>query len=406
MRTMYIINAFGSAVVSLIGVILLFYRTHYREQPIFITQTSTGFIRPKPIEAMLFMAIIYNILRIVQSIIIVTDAAANVIFRSFMYEFPWQFGLGAFACYVFGVAHAVANGSRATFTAWFSSPIRIDIISTVFISLPFVTNNVCSIAEGIYAQRGDDSLAAKFTKAHYYLWTIYCGSLGCMILVAGIKLLRLLKHHLTVQRALRSNIGKIKAGMLKVKIIMIVGCVCLWIFALIVCLYGARRDLIVRNTAYNLVISTIWTYNGLLATILVELALIINPRMTASLGVSSEGTNGSQSDQPNPNGALTTMSSGQNMVSFNPVTSGRNYDQHALSNSSHSNNNDGLPRYSVGSGDVSMEMIKSIHSSKSIEVDDVPPLDILQIERDKMNYNATTGQMRVPPRHNVLMPTT
>lgn len=26
-----------------------------------------------------------------------------------MYEIPWQFGLGAFACYVFGIAHTVAD---------------------------------------------------------------------------------------------------------------------------------------------------------------------------------------------------------------------------------------------------------------------------------------------------------
>lgn len=26
-----------------------------------------------------------------------------------MYEIPWQFGLGAFSCYVFGIAHTVAD---------------------------------------------------------------------------------------------------------------------------------------------------------------------------------------------------------------------------------------------------------------------------------------------------------
>lgn len=45
----------------IIGIALLFYRLYYRKQQIFTNRTPTGFIRPKPIEAMLFMAIIFNL---------------------------------------------------------------------------------------------------------------------------------------------------------------------------------------------------------------------------------------------------------------------------------------------------------------------------------------------------------
>lgn len=56
---------------------------------------------------------------------------------------------------------------------------------------------------------------------------------------------------------------------------MLVGCVCLWVFALVLCLYGVLRDQIIRNTGYNLAISAVWTYDGVVATLLVEMALIL-----------------------------------------------------------------------------------------------------------------------------------
>ncbi|KAI9484762.1 hypothetical protein BDB00DRAFT_983710, partial [Zychaea mexicana] len=251
-----------------------------------------------------------------QAIIVITDAAPNPVFRSFLYEIPWQFGLGAFSCYVFGIAHTVADSSKSIYSAWFHSPVRIDLLGTIFISLPYVTNNICSIAAGVYAERGDDWHAAQFTHALYYLWTIYCGSLGFMILFAGLRLLRLLNHHLRMQHDLRVNIAKIKTGTLKVKIIMVVGCVCLWVFAFILCMYGVFRDPVTRNTALNLTISAVWTYDGVVATLLVELALILNPRMTASLGVSN--MSGSQSE---PTQNSLTSSGARNVTSMDTTQS-------------------------------------------------------------------------------------
>lgn len=70
------------------------------------------------------------------AIILVTDAAPNVAFRSckvlcycvcknyhpilhtytyivsiVIFEFPWQFGIGALSCYLFGIAHTLADVS-------------------------------------------------------------------------------------------------------------------------------------------------------------------------------------------------------------------------------------------------------------------------------------------------------
>lgn len=68
-----------------------------------------------------------NIVRVLDAVLLITDAAPNVIFRAskyihcntfttksnnhyiVLYELPWQFGICAFACYLFGIAHTVSN---------------------------------------------------------------------------------------------------------------------------------------------------------------------------------------------------------------------------------------------------------------------------------------------------------
>ncbi|KAG2218098.1 hypothetical protein INT45_000021 [Circinella minor] len=441
MRIIYIINAIGSAIVTVIAICLLYYRIFYRKQRIFDCRTPTGFVRPKPIEAMLFMAIIFNFLRMLQAVIVVTDAAPNPVFRSFLYEIPWQFGIAAFACYVFGIAHTVGDSSKSLYSAWFRSPVRIDILGTGFIVAPFITNNICSIAAGVYAQHGNDYLAGQFTHALYYLWTFWCGSLGFMVLIAGLRLLRLLNHHLRMQHDLRVNIAKIRTGTLKVKAIMLVGCVCLWVFAFILCMYGVFRDPITRNTGLNLAISAVWTYDGLAATLLVELALVLNPRMTASLGISTMSGNGSSSG-PGSNSLNTTDA--QNVTSMDTTHSkwekygaasrgSMGNIHHTMSNGGFSTSGfgstgegggatDGLPRYSLN--DMSMDLLKgqqvpnsnsSFFTATTVGGDLSQPSSPLTsytqyhsstngeglrgVEQDQMNYNATTGQVRTPPRY-------
>lgn len=86
------------------------------------------------------------------------------------------------------------------------------------ISLPFITNNICSISAAIYAQQGNFVRAKLFTDALYYLWTAYCFILAAWILIAGILLLNLLQRHLDNQRGDDSspNVQKIKTGAFKV----------------------------------------------------------------------------------------------------------------------------------------------------------------------------------------------
>lgn len=87
------------------------------------------------------------------------------------------------------------------------------------IALPFLTNNVCSIAAAVYAEKGDFIKAKIFTDALYYLWTVYCFTLACWILYSGLKLTSLLEQHLRNQKEDNPNTAltqKVKNGLFKV----------------------------------------------------------------------------------------------------------------------------------------------------------------------------------------------
>ncbi|KAL1926794.1 hypothetical protein VTP01DRAFT_5440 [Rhizomucor pusillus] len=362
---------------------LLYHRLVNLKQQIF--DCRTGFPRPKPIEAMGLFGIIFNFLRMIHAAIMVSDAAPNVAFRSFIFEFPWQFGIAALACYMFGVAHTLSDSSKVIYEAWIRIPKLVDGICVLVITTPFISNNICSIAAGVFALRGNNELAAKFTSALYYLWTFYTGFLALLILYAGIRLLRLLSHHLLQRKDDRVDIAKIKLGALKVKIIILTGFGCLALFAVVLGLYGALRDPIQENTAYNLTIAMLWTYDGVIATAFIEFSVILNPRI-ASLGGSGFGS--------------VAGSSNRSATAFtNSAVASRGFT--------------GSKNDRVTSGMSLTKWDDTLRSSykKSFDIENLkngsrtshPRLDFTglstEVEQEQLRYNTMTNQVRAPPRH-------
>jgi hypothetical protein len=101
---------------------------------------------------------------------------------------------------------------------WFKSTRLIDIMCVVLITLPFISNNICSVFAAVYAVRGDFEKAAMFTQALYYMWTIYCFLLGTLIFFAGLRLLKVLSLHLSNQEQSGINVVKLKSAIFKVRI--------------------------------------------------------------------------------------------------------------------------------------------------------------------------------------------
>ena len=143
-------------------------------------------------------------------------------------------------------------------------------------TLPFISNNICSIAAGAFAVKENLTLADTFTSALYYFWTFYTSFLGILILFSGFRLIGLLRHHFIDKPGATANdIKKFSLGALRVKIIILTASTCLLLFAVVVVLYGALRTSIISYMPYNLTFAVIWTFNGIIATGLIIFAVIL-----------------------------------------------------------------------------------------------------------------------------------
>ncbi|KAI9248105.1 hypothetical protein EDC94DRAFT_570137 [Helicostylum pulchrum] len=237
---------------------------------------------------MILFGVIFNFLRALDAVLLVSNAVPNVIVLALLYELPWQFGLSAFACYLFGIAHTVSHSSKVIRNNWFRSSIKIDIMCTSLITLPFITNNICVIAASVYAERNQLSKAKLFTDLLYYFWTFYCFTLSIFISFAGARLLKILGLHLKNQSDPESSaVQKIKHGVFKVKMVMSISITSLLIFSVIKCVYGIFRKEILLNDMLNLLVAIFWTFDGTLASTFVILTLLINPKALTQLSISS-----------------------------------------------------------------------------------------------------------------------
>ncbi|CAO3633889.1 unnamed protein product [Cunninghamella echinulata] len=277
---LYIVNMIDiiwSALATVGALWILFDHVYLKKLPIF--DFSGKIPRPKPIE-----------IRIINASILITDIGRNAILRAVLFEIPWQFGMTALSCYFFGVCHTLANSSRHLYNSWVGSQSAVDIVGFVVISLPIIVINIVSIVAGYYAQIGDVDNATKWTEAIYYSWGAFDFIIGSMILISGLRLLRLLKGHLLTQGNLRENIIKIKLGATKVKIIIVIGCACLWGYCVVITLYASSRYYIMLDTPYTIVITSITLFNGPLATCIIEFAIILNIKLLNGISNLSLGS--------------------------------------------------------------------------------------------------------------------
>ncbi|KAI9484572.1 hypothetical protein BDB00DRAFT_983982 [Zychaea mexicana] len=393
LKIVYIINAVLSAVLAFTAAFIVFQRVYYHQQTLF--DCRTGIPRPKPIESMGVMGVVFHLLRVVHAIILVLDAAPNVGFRSFLFEFPWQFAFGALACYLFGIAHTLSNSSKVIYDNWIRSPYIIDGACVAVITLPYITNNICAIAAGVFADRGDFVLAANFTDALYYLWTFYTTSLAILILYAGFRLIRLLRHHfIDKPGATGEDVNKFSLGALKVKIIILTAFFCLILFAIMVVLYGVSRVSISLYMPYNLTFAVIWTFNGSIATGLIIFAVILNPRMATLAGLVSSSTGGGENTGISFSRMSKWLNSRGSMTSASATTAINSSD--LPKSRMQTSEKKSLDLESVSR--VSSGYSNSRHHYQSIEMIEHSQIQS-RVEEDQLQYNAMTSTIRAPPRN-------
>ncbi|KAI8982451.1 hypothetical protein BDF20DRAFT_867039 [Mycotypha africana] len=282
------------------GTLLLGHRLFVKGHRLFDINISQGCFRPKPIDCMLTFIIIFNALRLLSSTILIADIGPDMISRAFMYEFPWQFGFGAFALYLIGIARTLADSHRVIANSWLPSPRLVDFIGGTIFLAPFIINNVMSLAAGILAER-DLGLAQTFTRLLYIMWFIHCSGLSIAVFFSGYRLIRILEEHLEKFKATGPRYVSVKTGIFKIRLVMSIIVTCLLMFAVFLLVFGILRETIIIDTIGSIVLGGIWNFLGAVATLGVEFAIIFNPKIdeSNSLGLKSSSAekSTSQTDQ-------------------------------------------------------------------------------------------------------------
>ncbi|KAI9498120.1 hypothetical protein BDB00DRAFT_801223 [Zychaea mexicana] len=254
---------------------------------------SRGCLRPKPVDAMLFLLTLFNILRLVSSVILVADIAPdNLIARSFVFEIPWQIGVGSFTLYLVGIAQTLAESHKAISSGWLPSPVIVDLAGTWLFLWPFVVHNIFSIVAGAYADK-NLWIAELFTRLLYGFWFYNNATISAAVFFAGYRLVRILKGHLSkFKESSGPRYSAVKTGIFKIQAIVVIIIICLMTFATFLLLYGILRDQIMTSTAGSVFLGVVWQYLGPLATVFVEAAIIINPTFekNAALGTTNSSS--------------------------------------------------------------------------------------------------------------------
>ncbi|KAI8096317.1 uncharacterized protein BX664DRAFT_346387 [Halteromyces radiatus] len=326
LRIIYLIMIIFSAVVALLSFSIFLHRFIFKGHRLF-DFNSASVLKPKPLDCLMFFLTIFNLLRMLTGIILVTNISqTNLLARSFLFEFAWQWGYGACALYLLGIAQTLADSHKSTARQWLPSTRTVDIIGLTLLFAPVITNNICSIAAGVIGSKGTEtttsldpmtpsSLSAVhtaeiFVRLLYLFWFIHCGSLAIAVLYTGIRLLRVLNDHLKKFKPGVLQRQKIQAGALKIQILVALIFLAVGGFAIFLLLYGILRDQIMQSVPGSYALCVLWNFLAPLASVLICLAIISNPRIDEkpALGLpnSSTGGNASSSNQNSANIYSTT----------------------------------------------------------------------------------------------------
>ncbi|CAO3625029.1 unnamed protein product [Cunninghamella blakesleeana] len=314
-----IINIVLTALLVVIGYGLLYHRLVVLKQVIF--EYRNNFLRPRAMEAVVFFMSIFNTVRLIQSVVIITDTVQNIIFRQFIFEFGYELGFTTLTTYLYGVTHALRESDRAIFDQWISSPKYVDIFCTLAIVAPFFTNTISSLGAGISAYYGNYDLANIFVQVLYTVWIVHCIVIATATLVSGLRLVSILETHIKRKEEAQAaiDVSKVQLGAQKVKIIAFTSSICLYLYTGVSLTYATIRYKIHTHIVWNLIFCISWNGLGIIASILVSFAVILNPKMKFTL-LFSYGSSGAQKSEGG--GYMSSKFSSKNKKSENTTACG------------------------------------------------------------------------------------
>ncbi|CDH50233.1 hypothetical protein RO3G_00644 [Lichtheimia corymbifera JMRC:FSU:9682] len=296
-----IVNMIISALGFVLGTGIIYYRVIIKGHQFFEINLAKGCLRPKPIDSMLLLLTIFNMLRLVNSAVLISGMGYQMAIRNFLFEFPWQWGYGGFALYLIGIAQTLADSHKAISEGWLPSSSIVDFIGTSIFLAPFIINIPIAVVAGILALDAENEhVVLILISVHYCIWGGHCIALTATVMLAGIRLIHILNQHLEKINPSGSRYGAIKNGIFKIRAVMFTIAICLGLFALLCIVYGVIRDTILVNKTGNIFLSVVWTYLGGVASLTVMVAVILNPS-TSSTGIRFGSKSSSNEKSTNAN---------------------------------------------------------------------------------------------------------
>ncbi|KAI9498119.1 hypothetical protein BDB00DRAFT_499456 [Zychaea mexicana] len=298
-----IVNIAISAITAVIGIVLLINRIFFKGHTIWNGGTGTrGWLRPKPVDSMIIFFIMFNSLRLLSSVIIITDALpGNWIARSYLFEIPWDFGLGGITLYLIGIAQTISQSHSVS--SWLPSPLVVDIFGSTALFLPFVCSVAVAVTAGALAE-SDLPTAEIFVRLTYIAWFLWTGIIGCSVFYAGVRLVRILRSYHKKARY-GPKYTAVKSGIYRIQMMVASFVVCLWGFATFLLLYSILRDQIMTNTAANIFLSIPWHFLGGITTLVVQISVMVSPKSKSNPALKSKSSSGETNNATSETGVST-----------------------------------------------------------------------------------------------------
>ncbi|KAI8879797.1 hypothetical protein K501DRAFT_192749 [Backusella circina FSU 941] len=273
-RVVNIINIALSALLTVVGFTLVYHRIVIKGYTFIDSNPKKGLLRPKPIDCMLLFITIFNSIRLVCSIILVLDVAAdNMTFRSFIYEWGFQWGLTGFTLYLIGIAQTLAESHKAISDSWLPSPFIVDAIGISIIFASHVGNTILAVGAGIMA-RSNIKAAEIFVQVNYIVWFVLTASVAFSVLYCGSRLLKTLKSHIKRFNTSNERYLNIKNGIFKIRVMMGLIVFCLLAFSVSVFVYGILRNTVIKNYIGSVILCVSWNMLGPLTVVFIQVSII------------------------------------------------------------------------------------------------------------------------------------
>ncbi|KAI9310432.1 hypothetical protein BX666DRAFT_2006059 [Dichotomocladium elegans] len=276
LRIINTVNIIISSLAFILGSVIFSRRLYKGHRVFYWAQSSPRWIRPRPVDSMIILLILFLFFRLLHSIFLLADVGrGNWMWRQFLWEFPWQFGYGAIALYFVGITHTIIVSHNIT--GWVPSPGVVDFVGTVIFTSTFVLDIPFCLIAGYYADL-DPYRSELFLKIEYMTWFIHCAVLASLIFLAGTRLILILKASQRKFDRLAeggAHHTAVRAGILKIELVVVALGGCLWCFALMALSYSLFRHQSLVNAAANYILCICWCFLGSLTTLFVFVAIVL-----------------------------------------------------------------------------------------------------------------------------------